>query len=166
MKDSYLPTVLHLRHLVGFLGERAQFAWWPTEFYAASAWRFLDPVFSRTTRLAKYHGVLEAARKLHDGHLSAGSYHLFRLPEEAEQDIHLLVQCSTGEESAPLIAQGKNAALEALKCLAATDASFKEGPRSVGTISAIDSADTLKAIAGAYYQAFLNNAKTYPYLVG
>jgi len=43
MKESYLPTLLQMRLLVGFLGERAQ-----------------------------YHGVLEAARRLHDEHLNVG----------------------------------------------------------------------------------------------
>jgi hypothetical protein len=28
MKDSYLSTLLQMRSLVGFLGERPQFAWW------------------------------------------------------------------------------------------------------------------------------------------
>ena len=57
-------------------------------------------MFSKTSRLAQYHGVLEAARRLHDEHLSVGSYHLFRLPEEVEQDLHALVQTITGEELA------------------------------------------------------------------
>ena len=62
MKESYLPTLLQMRLLVGFLGERAQCAWWPTAFYEASSKLFLEPVFSKTSRLAQYHGVLEAAR--------------------------------------------------------------------------------------------------------
>ena len=70
MKESYLPTLLQMRMLVGFLGERAQYAWWPTAFYEASSRLFLEPVFSKTSRLAQYHGVLEAARRLHDEHLS------------------------------------------------------------------------------------------------
>jgi hypothetical protein len=85
--------------LVGFLGERAQFAWWPTAFYEASSRLFLEPVFSKTSRLAQYHGVLEAARRLHDEHLSVGSYHLFRLPEEVEQDLHAIVQSSDGRRT-------------------------------------------------------------------
>ena len=41
MKESYLPTLLRMRLLVGFLGERAQFAWWQTAFYEAT--REMDP---------------------------------------------------------------------------------------------------------------------------
>ena len=54
MKESYLPTLLQMRLLVGFLGERAQCAWWPTAFYEASSKLFLEPVFSKTSRLAQY----------------------------------------------------------------------------------------------------------------
>jgi hypothetical protein len=67
MKQACLPTLLQMRMLVGFLGERVQCAWWPT---------------------------------------------------------------------------------------------------AVGSIKDIDSTDTLKAIAAAYFSAFTQNTRTYPYLVG
>ena len=105
MTESNLPTLLQMRLLVGLLGERTQFGWWPTRFYEASNRLFLEPVFSKTSRLAQYHGVLEAARRLHDEHLSVGSYHLSRLPEEVEQDLHALVQSSAGEELAAKVPQ-------------------------------------------------------------
>lgn len=166
MKESYLSTLLKMRLLVGFLGERAQCAWWPTAFYEASSRLFLEPVFSKTSRLAQYHGVLEAARRLHDEHLSVGSYHLFRLPEEVEQDLHATVQSSVGEELASQASISKEAALEALKQLAASSATSGVGPTAVGSIKDLDSTNTLKAIAAAYLSAFTQNAKTYPYLVG
>ena len=166
MKDSYLSTLLQMRLLVGFLGERAQFGWWPTSFHEASSRLFLEPVFSKTSKLAQYHGVLEAARRLHDEHLSVGSYHLFRLPEEVEQDLHAIVQSSAGEDLANPAPKGKEAALDELKRLAATSSSSSVGPTAVGSIKDLDSTDTLKAIAAAYLSAFKQNAKTYPYLVG
>lgn len=166
MKDSYLPTLLQMRLLVGFLGERAQFAWWPTAFYEASSRHFLEPVFSKTSRLAQYHGVLEAARRLHDEHLSVGSYHLFRLPEEVEQDLHALIQNNDGETLAAQPPKSKEAALDALKHLATTTPLIGVGPTAVGSIKELDSVDTVTVIAGAYWSAFSQNAKTYPYLVG
>jgi hypothetical protein len=166
MKESYLSSVLQMRLLVGFLGERAQCAWWPTAFYEASSRLFLEPVFSKTSRLAQYHGVLEAARRLHDEHLSVGSYHLFRLPEEVEQDLHAIVQSSEGEDLASQVPPSKEAALDALKRLAATGSTSSVGPTAVGSIKDIDSTDILKAIAAAYLSAFTQGAKTYPYLVG
>ena len=166
MKESYLPTLLRMRILVGFLGERAQCAWWPTAFYDASSRLFLEPVFSKTSRLTQYHGVLEAARRLHDEHLSVGSYHLFRLPEEVEQDLHAIVQSSVGEELSSQSSQSKEAALEALKRLSAKNGTSGVGPAAVGNVNDLDSTDTLKAIAAAYLSAFTQNVKTYPYLVG
>lgn len=166
MTESYLPTLLHMRMLVGFLGERAQYAWWPTAFYETSSRLFLEPVFSKTSRLAQYHGVLEAARRFHDEHLSVGSYHLFRLPEEVEQDLHAIVQSSAAGELASQALQSKEAAMDVLKRWAATSGTPSVGPTAVGSIKDIDSTDTLKAIAAAYLSAFKQNAKTYPYLVG
>ena len=165
MKESYLPTLLRMRLLVGFLGERAQFAWWQTAFYEATSRLFLEPVFSKTFRLAQYHGVLEAARRLHDEHLSVGSYHLFRLPEEVEQDLHSIVICSVGEELVSRAPQSKEEALKALKQLAATSAPSSVGPKAIGSIKDLDSAKTLTVMAGAYLSAFSLNARTYPYLV-
>jgi hypothetical protein len=166
MKESHLPTLLQMRLLVGFLGERAQCAWWPTAFNEGSSRLFLEPVFSKTSRLAQYHGVLEAARRLHDEHLSVGSYHLFRLPEELEQDLHAFMQSSAGEELASKVPQNKDAAIDALRRLAPGSTKPSEGPTAAGSIKDIDSTETLNAIAGAYLSAFSQNAKTYPYLVG
>ena len=117
MPESDRPTLLQMRLLVGFLGERAQFAWWPTTFYEPASRLFLDPVFSKTTRLAQYHGVLEAARRLHDAHLNVGCHHLFRLPEEVEQDLHGLMQGSTGENLTGQATQSQEGAMAALKHL-------------------------------------------------
>ena len=166
MSTITLPALLQMRMLVGFLGERAQFAWWPTAFYESSSRLFIDPVFSKTPRLAQYHGVLEAARRLHDEHLSVGCYHLFRLPEEVEQDLHATIQSGMGEELAGKVAQGKDAALGALKRLAPESTKASEGPIAVGSIKDMESPNVLNAVAGAYFSAFCQNAKTYPYLVG
>lgn len=165
MSETYLPTLLRLRLLVGFLGERAQFAWWPTAFYEPSSRLFLEPVFSRTSRLAQYHGVVEAARRLHDEHLSAGSYHLFRLPEEIEQDLHAMAQGSAGEEFAAQASQSKQAALDSLKGFSGTKKAVGVGPTAIGNIKDLDSADTLSAIAGTYLSAFSRNVNAYAYLV-
>lgn len=166
MNEFYLSTLLQMRLLVGFLGERAQFAWWPTAFYEASSRPFLEPVFSKTARLAQYHGVLEAARRLHDEHLNVGSYHLFRLPEEVEQDLHSILQSTTGEELANQAPQTQDEALDALKRLVAKKTLDIVGPTAIGNIKDIGSVDTLKSIAGGYLSAFTQNAKAYPYLVG
>ncbi|MCO6433482.1 MAG: BrxE family protein [Nitrosomonas nitrosa] len=80
----------------------------------------MEPVFSKTSHLVQYHGVLEAVRRLHDEHLGVGSYHLFRLPEEVAQDLHTIMQSNVGNELASKLLQSKEAAMDALTCLADT----------------------------------------------
>lgn len=151
--------------MVGFLGERAQFDWWATSFFGDYSLRSLEFVTPKTSLLAQYHGVVEAARKLHDEHLNVGSYHLFRLPEEVEQDLHAMMQSSVGEELSKQLPQDKDTAMTALKSLAGAGIQAGVGPIAVGNIDQLTTADTLKSITGAYFSAFSQNAKTYPYLV-
>jgi hypothetical protein len=164
MNGTHLTRLLQIRVLVGFLGERAQFGWWPTAFYEPSSRLFLDPVFARTSRLAQYHGVLEAASRLHDDHLSRGSYHAFRLPEEIEQDLHALVQSSYGEELARQTLS-KVAAFDSLKHLAGTHLHANEGPTAIGKIRDLNLPNLLESMAGAYLAAFSSGFNSYPYLV-
>jgi hypothetical protein len=166
MTATSLPAILKTRLLVGYLGERAQYAWWPTAFYEASSRMFLEPVFSRTYRLAQYHGVLEAARRLHDEHLSVGSFHLFRLPEEVEQDLHNLVQRPEADEFALQQIRSKDSALGSLKDLTSAVSVKSVGPTAIGKIAELDAPNTVNAIAAAYLSAFSQDARAYPYLVG
>jgi len=111
MKETYILTLLKMRLLVGYLGERSQFSWWPTSFFGDYSLRFLEFVTPKTSFLAQYHGVIEAARRLHDEHLNVGSYHLFRLPEEVEQDLHAMMKSSVGTDLSKQVPQDKDAAL-------------------------------------------------------
>ena len=165
MKESYVSTLFQMRLIVGFLGERAQFAWWPTSFFGPSSHLFLEPAFPKTSNLAQYHGVVEAARRLHDDHLSVGSYHLFRLPEEVEQDMHQIAQVNTQEILVGHALRDKASALESLEHMAAEKGIVKAGPNVIGSIKEIHSLSALKAIAGAYLCAFEENVKTYPYFL-
>lgn len=163
--ENHLSILLQMRLLVGYLGERTQFAWWPTVFFEPSSRLFLEPVFSKTSMLAQYHGVLEAARKLHDEHLNVGCYHLFRLPEEVEQDLHALMQDSVGVELSKQVPQDKGEAMAVLKSLAGPNSLAGVGPTAVGKIDQLSDVDTLKSIAGGYHTAFSQSTNTYPYLV-
>ena len=78
MNKATLAQIARLKLLVGFLGEQSQFNWWPSAFFA--------PVFNKNAFVAQYHGVQEAASRVHDEHIGIGRvYHLFRLPEHVEQ---------------------------------------------------------------------------------
>lgn len=160
-----LSKLLEMREAVGFLGERSQYGWWPTAFYEASSRSFLEPVFTKTSMAAQYHGVVAAARRLHDEHLSVGSFHLFRLPEEIEQDLHKLLQ-EIKDNTKNMKYQGKENALDFLNRLTGGAPKGSEGPVAIGEIKDVSSSKTIGTIAGAYVWAFSRNTKTYPYLVG
>jgi hypothetical protein len=86
MNTSTLAQIARLKLLVGFLGEQSQFNWWLSAFFAPSSSAFLAPVFSKNAFADQYHGVQEAASRVHDEHIGIGRvYHLFRLPEHVEQ---------------------------------------------------------------------------------
>ena len=72
MGDAQVREYLRLRLIVGYLGERENFNWWSTEFFSGSSRQFLEPAFPKTYPLAQYHGVSEAARRLHDDHIGKG----------------------------------------------------------------------------------------------
>lgn len=163
MQDNQLSTLLQTRLLVGYLGENAQFGWWPTAFYESSARVFLEPVFAKTTRNAQYQAVLEAARRIHDEHLSVGAFHLFRLPEEIEQVLQDLLQFDVGEVQAAEIGQGQGHCVETLTLLAGGLAAKGEGPIAIGSLEEFCKDGSLAFVAATYLAAFTNGYKAYPY---
>ena len=158
--SSVLP-VLKARLLVGFLGERAHFGWWSTAYYESSAHLFLEPIFPKTSHVAQYHGVVEAARILHDEHLNVGTYHLFRLPEEMEQDLHKLMQDRGKELSPAVLYQDKQGALAVLSDVAGSAKKDGVGPVSIGNVENV--VELLKDVASVYRSAFLSGVQSFPY---
>jgi hypothetical protein len=164
MNDDVRKNLLKLRLSVGFLGERAQFGWWPTAFFESSSQLFLEPVFTKTSNLAQYQGVIEAARRLHDDHLNVGSYHLFRLPEEVEHSLHTMAQSPFVGDITNSVAS-KQSALEVLKSFAKPIISYsREGPIVIGRIEDLYSVQFFESTAGSYLWSFEQNKKAYPYL--
>ncbi|MBU5638833.1 BrxE family protein [Geomonas sp. Red69] len=165
MKNSAVPDLLSVRMLVGFLGEKSQYNWWPTSFIGPSSSLFLSPVFPRTTLLSQYHGILEAARRLHDERIGLGSvFHLFRLPEAYEHDLHSLI--SDGGYSLPLESfANKDSALAALEKISGGDAPPSEGPVKLGNAQEIMTAGAIRSISCCYAAAFSEGIYSYPYFV-
>lgn len=156
--------IIEIRYLVGYLGEKSQCNWWPTSFYEASSIRFLEPVFSRTTPLAQYHGAVEAARRFHDENLSVGSFHLFRLPEEIEQDLHEMVQTRLqGLFDSDLIVD-QATALNALAKVSNGMAQGAVGPVLVGKIEELRESVLLEKVSAIYQEALSSNTQALPYL--
>ena len=80
MNAKLIHKIAGLRLAVGFLGEQEQAAWWPSVFLGRHAHAFLNPIFGSKTRIAQYHGITEAACRVHDESIGVGRvFHLFRL---------------------------------------------------------------------------------------
>ena len=160
-----LRRIVDFRRILGFLGEKTQSNWWSSSFYEASSTRFLEPVFSRTAHLAQYHGAVESARRFHDENLSVGSFHIFRLPEEIEQDLHEMVQTRLIDLFDPALIIDQGTALNALSksCTGADDGSV--GPVLVGTIDELWAPALLNKVGAIYRTALSSGDQALPYLV-
>lgn len=161
----HLLHLLHLRLLVGYLGEKEQYGWWGSSFFSPIASSFLEPVFVRTSKLAQYNGVLEAGRRAHDASVGIGSaFHLFRLPQQFEQDLHRLAADGLKDEHPAIVAiQSKDAALAQLAALAGDAKADGEGPVNVGSIGDILKPSAMKRLAAHYTRAFGSGSRVYPY---
>ncbi len=59
MESLQLEYLAKLRVVIGYLGERDQFAWWQSAFFSAGSQAFLAPIFARTQFLAQCSGVTQ-----------------------------------------------------------------------------------------------------------
>jgi hypothetical protein len=81
--------VLRLSAVVLSLGESVSPAWWKTEFMNETGLRFLERLYPRTFYDAAIHATGRAACDAHDRAVGrVGVYHLFRLPESLETELH------------------------------------------------------------------------------
>lgn len=166
MNNTNLSSIIQLRTLVGYLGENAQFNWWPSNFYSSTSSAFLDPVFSRTADLARYHGVTEAAKLLHDQHIGIGKvFHLFRLPQVLEQ--LLFEELKENGFPDPLSASVlcKDEAMAELGSLVVEGMDLQEGPIQLQSNSEFAGDDWIGLAASYYHSAFENDTRTFPYMV-
>lgn len=164
-QNDHLKILLRLRILTAYLGERSQYGWWTTAFYEHSSHLFVEPVFVKTSRLAQYHGAVEAARRLHDEHLSVGCFHLFRLTEELEQDLHEMVLGGSGSDALTQTPQSSSLALDELRTLAGPVNLEAIGPKRLGYLKDLALPDVAASTAAAYAAAFRRGVQCYPYLV-
>ncbi len=88
---SISQAIFQLRALVLALGECVEPSWWKTEFMNETGLRFLERLYPRTPLRAAVHAAGKAASGAHDRAVGrVGVYHLFRLPESLETEIHRL----------------------------------------------------------------------------
>ncbi len=164
MQSDFENELIKLRYLVGYLGEKSQANWWPTEFLSSSSRAFLEPVFVRTWRLAQFNGVSEAARRVHDERIGVGRvFHLFRLPEVIE--LRLLERFHDAHEELELdsLLSSAGIAIDELHGMANASVESSEGPVEIGAADELSRPAWTAKAAAAYHVAFTRHIETYPY---
>jgi hypothetical protein len=159
--------ILRLRVVVLALGESASPAWWKTEFMNETGLRFLERLYPRTTLHAAVHAAGKAAGDTHDRAVGrVGVYHLFRLPESLEIELHQMPPDPADDFSLALrSAMGRPE--ELMKLLApmcgGERADAASGSRKIGTDKDIMTTTGIRKTAAVYYTAFAGNIPGFPY---
>ncbi len=163
MDAELIEILTKYRLVVGYLGEKEQFGWWQSSFFTRGSQAFLAPLFARTQILAQCNGVTRAAALAHDERIGIGHvYHLFRLPEEIEQDIARSLHAPTLAQAVPPLVAKPEAALDYLRASAAGRPT-KAGPIRIANVEALHDRKAWQTAAGAYRFAFEQGILVYPY---
>lgn len=158
-------SVVALRLAVGLLGEREQAGWWASAFASSASSAFLGPVFGANVLQAKYQGLVEAARRVHDERIGVGrAFHLFRLPESLEQQLHQAA-LAVGDDLSAVLASS-DAARAALASLADDGAESRPGPTLVGNTDALGDLLWVRRVAMLYLAAISGGVQCFPYFSG
>lgn len=165
MKKIGQMELLRLRFAVGYLGEQLRPAWWASSFFAPGSMMFLTPIFSKTSLIAQYHGIREAATRIHDERIGigAGVFHLFRLPDAWEQELHQhlrepeIIEQLVKDEFSELDARN------ALECLGKDGSREAAGPVRIGGRKELEKIDSWRTVANYYKQAFATRGQVFPY---
>jgi hypothetical protein len=108
-------------------------------------------------------GVTEAARRIHDDAIGVGrTFHLFRLPETLEHELHRMLGMATGIAKVKSVA----AATEELEALSAGNAVAVPGPMHVGPFQMLADARWVPVVASHYRAAFAAGVRSFPYFAG
>lgn len=160
---------LRLRALVLALGELSDPPWWRTRYLSPAGLRILERLYPRTAFSAAIEASRQAACALQDESIGRrGVFHLFRLPNWLESDIHRTLT----EDSAAELRNGlqdalgdRDALIELLQEMADETPGAASGPWRIGEAKDLDKARLYSRTAGGYLWAFRNDQRIYPYCV-
>lgn len=157
-----LKTIIQLRMAIGILGEKDHGNWWPSLWFTANAVAFLSPIYGERTDAARYQGLVETARLVHDKRIGVGrAFHLFRLPETLERRLHDAVVSENAISAAGSVLKEDDA--EALLMEIAEPVDTSPGPIRIGSATDLEKRAWTKVIAGHYLAAFRDSQQTFPY---
>ena len=163
MNAKQIKQLALLRIAVGLLGEQVQPRWWTSTFCGANGKAFLAPVFPRTQVLAQLHGVSAAAALVHDDRIGIGNaFHLFRLPEDLEQELHGVASGEAVGEISDVM-RSADSATQFVRNSAASVCKDAVGPVKVGQMSSLREASSWRDVAAFYLSAFEGHKETFPF---
>lgn len=166
MNQQLIKLIAELKLLVGYLGEQSQHNWWGSNFLGTSSAVYLQHTFPRSTLLAQYHGVNEAALLVHDEYIGIGkNYHLFRLPVSIERNIAGAIREWTEKHELLNNLKSREMAQQRLSVLS-TQAESQDGPINVGIFEDESLEDLMCQCAGLYFSAFQEGKKCLPFMRG
>ncbi|MFL2810589.1 MAG: BrxE family protein [Paracoccaceae bacterium] len=164
IQSNELTNVIRLRAAVGLLGDKEHENWWPSLWFASNATGFLSPIYGERTGVARYQGMVQTARFVHDNRIGVGrAFHLFRLPENLERRLHDAIIRDNAIGTAGGIPSKANA--EALLEEIAEPVDANAGPIRVGNATDFERPTWTQFLAGHYLAAFKNSQQTFPYFV-
>src|SRR3972149_5476802 len=165
-----IHSLLRLRILVLALGEVPELGWWKSKFMSPVGMNFLSRLYPRSDFAVAVRSTLRAAKPVHDTSIGIGRVaHLFRLPSDVERKLDRLLQVQQDEFFSMVSgALGKrDKLLEQASSLG--DFARPEsiaGPLRLGSLADVRRSDSVVRLAGAYYAAFQDGVKVYPYFEG
>ena len=86
MDKLIIKTLVELRIIVGYLGEKSQYNWWPSNFLAPTTQKMLEFTFPRTAQISQYMALSAAAAKVHDEAIGIGKsllQYLFKITKNS-----------------------------------------------------------------------------------
>mgnify|MGYP005839689783 CR=1 FL=1 len=160
--------VLRLRALVLALGESVKPAWWKTGFMNETGLSFLERLYPRSSFRAAIHAAGRVACDVHDRSVGRiGVYHLFRLAESLEVEIHQIPPASDGEFVMRLRSRlGRTDDLmNMLQSLCGSEGKkdIAPGAKRIGTDSDLMIARAFEKTAAVYHHSFSQGNPTFPY---
>ena len=158
---------LQLQVVVLALGEAHHAGWWKSQFLSPVGLSHLSYVYPRSNFAAAVRSASRAAKIVHDSSIGIGQvFHLFRLPREFERHLDETLRESEADLHAqlePFLSQ-RERLLERLEQLSETTlGKAAVGPLRMGTMRDLHKPNSVARLASAYYAAFRDGVKVFPY---
>ncbi len=165
-KDSHFP-LLQLQIVVLALGEAHHAGWWKSQFLSPVGLSHLSYVYPRSNFAGAVRSASRAAKIVHDSSIGIGQvFHLFRLPREFERHLDEILRESEVDLRTQLesFLSQRERLLERLEQLSETTLDKAAvGPLRMGTLRDLHKPNSVAQLASAYYAAFRDRVKVFPY---